>query len=67
MSDIALEDARPAARVPEVANADAVSGEKLQDLWETKGGALGWFTTVDHKEIGLRYIFTAFVFLLLGG
>ena len=67
MSDVALEDARSTARVPEVADAGAVSGEKLQDLWETKGGAFGWFTTVDHKEIGLRYIFTAFVFLLLGG
>jgi cytochrome c oxidase subunit 1/cytochrome c oxidase subunit I+III len=42
-------------------------GPKLQAIWETEPGIRGWFSTVDHKEIGLRYIVTAFVFLLLGG
>ena len=27
----------------------------------------GFFSTVDHKQIGIRYIVTAFVFLALGG
>ena len=40
---------------------------KLQRIWETEPGWRGWFSTVDHKEIGLRYIVTALVFLLLGG
>ena len=30
-------------------------------------GIAGWFSTVDHKEIGIRYIVTAFVFLVVGG
>ncbi|GAB6850113.1 cytochrome c oxidase subunit I [Paraburkholderia kururiensis] len=44
------------------------AGEKrLLELWETRPGWRGWLSTVDHKTIGLRYIVTAFVFLLLGG
>ncbi len=26
-----------------------------------------WVTTVDHKKIGIMYIFTAVLFLLVGG
>ena len=40
---------------------------KLQDIWETAPGIYGWFATVDHKRIGVRYLCTAFFFLLLGG
>ena len=36
-------------------------------MWDSAPGLKGFFTTVDHKEIGLRYIVTAFVFLALGG
>ena len=36
-------------------------------MWETDPGLKGFLGTVDHKEIGLRYIFTAFAFLALGG
>ncbi|WP_275922663.1 cytochrome c oxidase subunit 3, partial [Burkholderia sola] len=39
----------------------------LAELWESEPGWRGWLGTVDHKRIGLRYIVTAFVFLLLGG
>jgi cytochrome c oxidase subunit I len=31
------------------------------------GGMVGWFTTTDHKKIGILYMVTAFVFFLLGG
>ncbi len=56
------------ARTPRTATVtDAFPGPKLQDIWETEPGIRGWFSTVDHKEIGLRYIITAFVFLILGG
>ncbi|HEX4298370.1 MAG TPA: cytochrome c oxidase subunit I [Devosia sp.] len=41
--------------------------ERLRRMWETSPGLYGWIATVDHKQIGLRYIVTAFVFLLLGG
>ncbi len=30
-------------------------------------GFWSWFTTVDHKKIGILYVVTAFVFLLVGG
>ena len=40
---------------------------RLQRIWETEPGWRGWLSTVDHKQIGLRYIVTALVFLLLGG
>jgi cytochrome c oxidase subunit I len=40
---------------------------KLREIWETAPGVYGWFATVDHKRIGIRYLCTAFFFLLLGG
>ncbi len=30
-------------------------------------GVWSWFTTVDHKRVGILYGFTAFVFFILGG
>jgi cytochrome c oxidase subunit 1 len=30
-------------------------------------GLVDWITTIDHKQIGILYIVTAFAFLLLGG
>jgi len=56
-------------RTPEIARAgyDSDLARRLAGIWETKPGLLGWLGSVDHKEIGKRYIVTAFVFLLLGG
>jgi cytochrome c oxidase subunit I+III len=56
-------------RTPEIASAgyDSDLARRLAGIWETKPGLLGWLGSVDHKEIGKRYIVTAFVFLLLGG
>jgi cytochrome c oxidase subunit I+III len=39
----------------------------LEKTWSTPSGLWGALATVDHKIIGRRYIFTAFVFLVLGG
>ena len=39
----------------------------LERAWATPPTLWGWFTTVDHKMIGRRYIATAFVFFLLAG
>jgi cytochrome c oxidase subunit 1 len=39
----------------------------LTRTWNTPSGWWGALATVDHKIIGRRYIFTAFVFLALGG
>jgi cytochrome c oxidase subunit 1 len=48
-----------------------LKGEKLAarlDLtWRRPPGIIGWLATVDHKEIGRRYIITALLFLALGG
>ncbi|HEX7767205.1 MAG TPA: cbb3-type cytochrome c oxidase subunit I [Nitrospira sp.] len=40
---------------------------RLIALWERPHTLRGWFATVDHKEIGKRYLATAFTFLLIGG
>ncbi len=54
-------------RVPETGTASAGFRQRLEAIWETAPGIAGWFATVDHKEIGIRYIVTAFAFLLVGG
>ena len=56
-------------RVPEWGRAPEGSATRkgLERLWETEPGWRGWLSTVDHKTIGLRYLITAFVFLLMGG
>jgi cytochrome c oxidase subunit I len=40
---------------------------RLDRTWKRPPGIIGWLSTVDHKEIGRRYIVTALVFLALGG
>jgi cytochrome c oxidase subunit 1 len=46
---------------------DAVLEQQLERVWGTPKTLLGALSTVDHKQIGRRYIATAFVFLALGG
>ncbi len=41
--------------------------EQLAAHWDTRPGFLGWLSTVDHKEIGKRYLVTALCFLVIGG
>jgi cytochrome c oxidase subunit 1/cytochrome c oxidase subunit I+III len=41
--------------------------DRLREIWETAPGLYGWLATVDHKQIGIRYIVTAFAFLVAGG
>ena len=45
----------------------SAADQKLRELWETEPGWRGWLSTVDHKQIGLRYLVTAFLFLIAGG
>jgi cytochrome c oxidase subunit I len=54
-------------RVPATGTASPGYLERLTGIWETEPGILGWFASVDHKEIGIRYIITAFIFLAMGG
>ncbi len=50
-------------RVPPGSEAAA----RLDAAWRTDPGIRGWLATVDHKAIGLRYLVTAFLFLIAGG
>ena len=40
---------------------------KLARTWDRPPGFVGWLASVDHKDIGRRYIVTALVFLALAG
>ncbi|HEX2617566.1 MAG TPA: cytochrome c oxidase subunit I, partial [Flavobacteriales bacterium] len=41
--------------------------ELLHRTWSDGRGLWGWIVAVDHKSVAKRYIFTAFVFFILGG
>jgi cytochrome c oxidase subunit I+III len=41
--------------------------EELDRVWRSPPGFLGWLVTTNHKDIGKRYIVTAFIFFLLAG
>ncbi|WP_454884954.1 cbb3-type cytochrome c oxidase subunit I [Sphingomonas oryzagri] len=58
---------RAAYRTPVVGDEDAILRARLHAIWATQPGWRGWLSTVDHKEIGLRYIVTAFLLLAVGG
>ena len=45
----------------------AAAEARLHDLWETPPGILGRLSSVDHKDIGIRYLVTGFAFLVIGG
>ncbi|SDV46166.1 cytochrome c oxidase subunit I [Chitinasiproducens palmae] len=59
----------PHRRVPRlgVVARGSAAEQRLRDTWETAPGWRGWLSTVDHKTIGLRYLVTAFLFLMVGG
>jgi cytochrome c oxidase subunit I len=35
--------------------------------WDKNRGLLSWLTTVDHKKLGILYLYTTFFFFLVGG
>jgi len=41
--------------------------ENLKRAWSSPGGIWGWLSVTTHHAIGMRYIVTAFIFLLAGG
>ena len=59
----------PLERIPEMGRIPAGSAieARLEKIWETAPGWRGWLSTVDHKTIGVRYLVTAFLFLVIGG
>jgi cytochrome c oxidase subunit I+III len=58
---------QPDFRTPAVGITSIELEARLLRLWETSPGLKGFLTSVDHKQIGIRYIVTAFIFLALGG
>lgn len=56
-----------AYRTPEIVDDNPELRGRLHAIWETEPGIKGWFSTVDHKALGLRYIVTAFILLAIGG
>src|SRR6202034_1524148 len=57
----------PEVTTPKIGISGLEHEARMLGLWETSPGIKGFFSTVDHKDIGIRYIVTAFVFLALGG
>jgi cytochrome c oxidase, subunit I len=53
--------------VGQVREGDTATRARLISLWETPHNVVAWLSTVDHKALGLRYIYTAFGFFLAGG
>ena len=48
-------------------SAPSGSDEELDEIWEDDPGIPGFFNTVDHKRIGMRYIYTSFIFFFIAG
>src|SRR3954462_3212272 len=40
---------------------------RLDETWRRRPGIIGWLIASNHKDIGLRFIVTAFLFFLLAG
>ena len=53
--------------VPQLPATSLALAARLEKIWETGKRSYGWLSSVDHKEIGIRYIITAFAFLIAGG
>ncbi|CAN5258868.1 hypothetical protein BH20ACT9_BH20ACT9_20750 [soil metagenome] len=41
--------------------------ERLEQTWRDAPGTPGFFSSVDHKRVGHRYLVTSFAFFLIGG
>jgi cytochrome c oxidase subunit I+III len=41
--------------------------DRLDRIWRERPGLMGWLTTVDHKRIGIMFLFTALAFFAAGG
>ena len=44
-----------------------ITEHDLHEIWKDAPGIPGFLSTVDHKRIGLRYIYTSFAFFFVAG
>ena len=47
--------------------AGVATPELLEEHWHETPGLGSFLTTVDHKRIGKRYLYTGLLFLVIGG
>jgi cytochrome c oxidase subunit I+III len=52
---------------PPIVTRGAGEHDRLAHTWTQPGGFLGWFMNVHHTAIGIRFMVTSFIFLMLGG
>ncbi|MGH2746318.1 MAG: cytochrome c oxidase subunit I [Actinomycetota bacterium] len=45
----------------------ATIAERLETIWGERPGLATWLKTVDHKKIGMKYLYTGLIFFVLGG
>src|SRR5881397_2947330 len=45
----------------------AAVSERLESVWGEGSGLATWAGTVDHKRIGMRYLYTGFFFFVIAG
>jgi cytochrome c oxidase subunit I len=57
----------PASQISIPADQELQERDLLRLSWRNPSGLLGWFSVTTHHAIGMRYIVTAFIFLLIGG
>ena len=55
------------AIIEETPGGEAATLGRLEHRWLDAPGIPGFLTTVDHKRIGMRYIYTSFVFFFIAG
>src|SRR5258705_3479926 len=61
-------ESRPMSSVGgQLHESDAEVIARLTSLWKAPTTVVAWLATVDHKALGLRYIYTAFAFFIAGG
>jgi cytochrome c oxidase subunit 1/cytochrome c oxidase subunit I+III len=56
-----------ASAAEQIGRGDDAVRHRLAALWREPETWLAWLSTVDHKALGKRYIYTAFLFFFLGG